>query len=184
ALLIGTVFCQRRFAGLLQIGGGEVVNGALRGRIGGCAGLQLQQVALGAVVSLGELAVSNTVLDQSRQMLHLDVFLAPDALAAPAGELIGGEAAGLLRLVQQGGGAIDVAVGERLGHFGRKQPLLEACDARSPAEAALKFASVSTASSTRPPLSASSKRAARTPATRCSPSCASPLTGSAAAAER
>src|SRR5439155_1728791 len=55
---------------------------------------------------------------------------APGDVAAPAGELIGGEAAGLLRLVQQGGGAIDVAVGERLGHFGRKQPLLEACDAR------------------------------------------------------
>src|SRR5256885_13138269 len=103
---------------------------SLRGRIGGCGGLQLLQVALGAVVSLGEPAVSNTVLDQGREMLHLNVFLAPGDVAAPAGELIGGEAAGLLRLVQQGGGAIDVAVGERLGHFGRKQPLLYACDAR------------------------------------------------------
>src|SRR5256885_11216356 len=125
-----TTLFRSRFAGLLQIGCGERVNGALRGRIGGCAGLQLLQVALGAVVSLGELAVSNTVLDQGREMLHLDVFLAPGDVGAPASELIGGEAAGLLRLVQQGGGAIDVAVGERLGHFGREQALLEACDAR------------------------------------------------------
>src|SRR2546430_10539831 len=84
ALLIGAVFCQRRFAGLFQIGGGERVNGALRGRVGGCAGLQLLQVALGAVVSLGELAVSHTVLDQGPQMLQLAVFLAPRDGGAPA----------------------------------------------------------------------------------------------------
>src|SRR2546430_16333755 len=129
ALLIGTVFCQRRFAGLLQIGGGEVVNGALRGRIGGCAGLQLLQVALGAVVPLGELAVSNTVLDQGREMLHLDVFLAPGDVAAPAGELIGGEAAGLVRLGEQGGGAVPVGVGGRPWHLGRKKPPPPAPDA-------------------------------------------------------
>src|SRR5256885_2580243 len=68
--------------------------------------------------------------DQGRETLHLDLFLAPGDVGAPAGELIGGEAAGLLRLVQQGGGAVDVAVGERPGHFGREQAPLEACDSR------------------------------------------------------
>src|SRR5256885_6374872 len=43
---------------------------SLRGRIGGGAGLQLLQGGLGAVVSLGEPAVSNTVLDQGREMLR------------------------------------------------------------------------------------------------------------------
>src|SRR5256885_15936916 len=68
--------------------------------------------------------------DQGRETLHLDLFLAPGDVGAPAGELIGGEGARLLRLGQQGGGAIDGAGGERPGHLRREKALLEARGAR------------------------------------------------------
>jgi len=54
-------------------------------------------------------------------MLQLGVFLTPGDVGAPAGELLGGHAAGLLRLAHHGGGALEIAVCERLRHLGRVQ---------------------------------------------------------------
>src|SRR5256885_6458338 len=85
ALLIGAVLCQRRVAGLLQIGGGEVLNGALRGRIGGGARLPLLPGGLGAVVSLRGLSVSHTGLAPGRGTLHPYLFPAPGAVRPPPG---------------------------------------------------------------------------------------------------
>ncbi len=69
---------------------------------------------------------------ESRQTRHLGVFAAARDLGAPLGELIGGAVARGLRLTQQHGGAIEVAVAERLGDARRVQALIEACAAGIP----------------------------------------------------
>ena len=74
------------------------MSGALRVDVAGRRSLQLQQIGCGAVVGVGELALADAVLDESREVLHLGVILVAGDICAPARDLLGGNGGRLLRL--------------------------------------------------------------------------------------